>query len=87
MKISKTFKTALVLGIGVGVGIGYLVFDEGVRAQANRKFRKGVKMAKRQTEEARQSALELLNRGEKELKQAAEVVADKSRRIYREVAG
>jgi len=51
MKISQGFKAALVLGVAVGFGIGYLAFDQAMRAQLNRKYRKGVKLVKRQTHE------------------------------------
>jgi ribosomal protein S5 len=82
MKMDNAFKTALLVGIAVGVGVGYLALDAGVRAQMNKAFRKGMKMAKRQTRDIRNTANDLMERGEKELR----FVAHKGRRIYREVA-
>jgi len=82
MKIDRAFKTALALGIGVGFGVGFLAFDQGVRNQIGRTVRKGVKMAKRQTAGIQRTASNILERGEKELR----FVANKGRRIYREVA-
>ena len=80
MRITNAFKTTILVGIGVGIGIGYLAFDAGMRAQLHKSYRKGLKMAKRQGAEVRDSAQELVERGGKELK-------DVGRRIYREVAG
>ena len=91
MKISDEFKTALLVGIGVGLCIGYLAFHRDLRTQLNGKLRKGVKMVKQQ---ARESARELVERGEKAGGTVLELggkelkhVADKGRQIYREVLG
>lgn len=82
MRIDNAFKTALLIGIGAGIGIGFLAFDSGVRAQINKTVRKSMKMARRQTADIRDTAANLIERGEKELR----FVANKGRRIYREVA-
>jgi hypothetical protein len=73
----------LIVGISAGIGIGYLAFDPDMRSFFNKKYRKSAKMIKRQTADARESAKLLLEKGEKELKHAA----DMGRRVYREVAG
>ena len=80
---NQTFGLTVLAGVGLGIGCGYLMFDKHLRAQIARKFRRLARTAKYVGAEVRETAGELLEKGERELKEARET----GRRVYEKMAG
>lgn len=83
-RVSKTtFGLAILAGVGAGIGCGYLIFNKQMRAQLGRKLRRIGRAAKYVGAEVRETAGELLEKGEREFKEARET----GRRVYEKIAG
>ena len=74
---------AVIAGVGLGIGCGYFLFNEELRARLGRKARRLGRACRNQTEELRETAGELLEKGERTWKDAR----DTAGRVYHKVAG
>jgi len=80
---NQTFGLTVLAGVGLGIGCGYLIFNKQMRAQIGRKIRRIGRAAKYVGTEVRETAGELLEKGERELKGVKET----GRRVYEKLAG
>jgi hypothetical protein len=80
---NQTFGLAILAGVGVGIGCGYLISNKHLRTQIGRKFRRIGRAAKYVGSEVRETAGELLEKGEREFKEAQKA----GRRVYEKLAG
>ena len=74
---------AVLVGAGIGIGVGCLLFNEDLRHRLGRKMRRIGRACRYQSEEIRETASELLEKGGHSLKGARET----GRRLYERVAG
>ena len=70
-------------GIGLGIGSGYLTSNKHLRSQIGRKLRRIGRAAKYVSAEVRETAGEILEKGEREFKEARAT----GRRVYEKLAG
>jgi hypothetical protein len=83
-RISNQTFSFVVLGcIGLGIGCGYILSDKKLRSQIGRKLRRIGRAAKYVGTEVKETAGELLEKGEREFKEARET----GRRVYERLAG
>jgi len=83
-RVSKqTFGLIVLASVGIGIGCGFLLSDKHLRNQLGRKFRRIGRAAKYVGAEVKETAGELLEKGEKELKDARAT----GRRVYEKLAG
>jgi len=83
-RISNQNFGLIILGCaGLGIGCGYLIADKHLRAQIGRKLRRFARAAKYVGAEVKDTAGEILEKGEHELK----VARDTGKRVYAKLAG
>jgi len=80
---NQTFGLYILAGVGLGIGCGYLLGDKHLRAQLGRKWRRFSRAARYVGAEVRETAGELIEKGEREIKGAR----DTGRRVYSKLAG
>jgi len=80
---NKTFSLVVLASVGAGICCGYLMSDKHLRAQIGRKMRRFGRAARYVGAEVRDTAGEILEKGEREFK----VARDAGRRVYAKVAG
>ena len=77
------FGLALAAGVGLGIGCGCLIFSERLRSKLGRKMRRLGRSCWYQTGELRESAGDLLEKGERNLRGAR----DAGKKVYQKLAG
>jgi len=80
---NEVFGLALAAGVGLGIGCGYLIFNERLRSQIGRKIRRMGRSCRHQTGELRESAGELLEKGERNWREARNA----GKKVYQKLAG
>jgi len=80
---NQNFGLVILACAGVGIGCGYLMADKHLRAQLGRKFRRIGRAARYVSAEVKETAGEILEKGEHEFK----VARDTGRRMYAKLAG
>jgi hypothetical protein len=80
---NKKFGIVVLAGVGIGIGCGFLLSDKHLRAQIGRKMRRFARAAKYVGAEVKETAGELLEKGEREFK----VARDTGRKVYAKLAG
>lgn len=80
---TQKFGIIVLASVGIGIGCGYLMSDKHLRAQIGRKIRRIARAAKFVSAEVRETAGELLEKGERELKEARNT----GKRVYAKLAG
>ena len=77
------FGLALAAGVGLGIGCGYLICSKSLRSKLGRNMRRIGRSCRYQTGELRESAGELLEKGERNWQEARNA----GKKVYQKFAG